>query len=248
LAAAILVFRGNAAGAAAPIRVIQGPRTRLLNPHSVNLDLKNGEILVGDLRADSVSVFPRDASGDVAPLRRICGPRSKLDHVVGLAVDPVRNLLAVANMHEIFIFNRTDNGDVPPRAVIAGPKTGMTDEPWQLQVHGGKIFVAASNHMHYWVYRTETPLPEFKEIPPDPWLNPELGFVGVWSIEDTGDRPPRAIIKGPVSGLLHPSGLALNIKEGEIMVSDSVRNGVFTYLVPDFFSMTLAPSPGTARR
>jgi NHL repeat len=57
----------------------------------------------------------------------------------------------------------------------------------------------------------------------------------VWNITDTGDVPPRAMIRGPFSGLLHPVGLALNPENGEIYVSDSVRNGLLTYFVPDFF-------------
>ena len=36
-------------------------------------------------------------------------------------------------------------------------------------------------------------------------------------------------------GLLHPVGLALNPKDGEIYVSDSVRNGVLSFLVPQLF-------------
>ena len=74
-----------------------------------------------------------DATGNEAPVRVITGPRTELGHLVGIAVDPVRNLMAVANSEDILIFNRTDNGDVAPRARIAGPKTGITDEPWQLR-------------------------------------------------------------------------------------------------------------------
>jgi NHL repeat len=61
------------------------------------------------------------------------------------------------------------------------------------------------------------------------------GFVGVWNIRDRGDAPPHAIIKGPYSQLLHPTGLALNVKNGELYVTDSIRNGLFTYLVPELF-------------
>jgi len=236
LADAILVFRAGANGAEPPIRVIQGPRTQLVTPHSVNLDLDHGEILVGSVTGRSIWVFPRDANGDVAPLRVIKGAKTGLRYVVGLAVDPVTNLLAVANGKEILLFNRTDSGDVAPRAIIAGPKTGIGDEPWQLQIYAGRIFMAASNHLHQSLYAGVTLKGTYAAVPEDPWLDPNLGFVGVWNVADRGDTPPRAIIKGPFSGLLHPVGLALNPKHGEIYVSDSVRNGVFAFLVPDFFS------------
>jgi DNA-binding beta-propeller fold protein YncE len=236
LADAVLVFRAAAEGSENPRRVIQGPQTRLVTPHAVSLDLRNGEILVASLTGRRINVFRWDANGDAAPLRVIEGPKTGLGHVVGLAVDPERNLLAVANSQDILIFSRTDNGDIAPRARIAGPKTGIGDEPWQMEFYKGRIFVAASNHFHDNLYSGVTLRSDAKEVPDDPWLNPILGFVGVWNITDNGDVPPRAMIRGPYSNLLHPVGLALNPKDGEIYVSDSVRNGVLSFLVPQFFS------------
>ena len=46
LADAVLVYRAGAEGAEPPLRVIQGPCTRLVTPHAVSLDLENREILV----------------------------------------------------------------------------------------------------------------------------------------------------------------------------------------------------------
>jgi DNA-binding beta-propeller fold protein YncE len=235
LADAVLVFRAGAAGSEHPLRVIQGPHTHLVTPHAVSLDLQNREILVASLTGRRINVFRGDAEGDATPVRVIEGPKTELGHVVGLAVDPERNLLAVANTHEILIFNRNDNGDVAPRARIAGPKTGITDEPWQMEFYRGRIFVAASNHLHENLYEGVTLRPDAKEVPDDPWLNPILGFMGVWNITDNGDVAPLAMIRGPFSGLLHPVGLALNPKAGEIYVSDSVKNGVLSFLVPQFF-------------
>jgi hypothetical protein len=235
LADAVLVFRAGASGAEHPLRVIQGPHTHLVTPHAVSLDLQNREILVASLTGRRINVFRRDAEGDATPVRVIEGLRTELGHVVGLAVDPERNLLAVANTHEILIFNRNDNGDVAPRARIAGPKTGITDEPWQMELYRGRIFLAASNHFHQNLYEGVTLRPDAKEVPDDPWLNPILGFMGVWNITDNGDVAPLAMIRGPFSGLLHPVGLALNPKAGEIYLSDSVKNGVLSFLVPQFF-------------
>lgn len=237
LADAILVFRGNANGDEAPIRVIQGPCTRLITPHSVSIDAEHGEILVASLTGKRINVYRWDANGNAAPLRVITGPQTQLGHLVGIAVDAVQNLMAVANSEDILIFNRTDNGDVTPRARIAGPKTGMTDEPWQMQFYKGKIYLAASNHLHVNLYSGVTLKESSKAVPDDPWLNPTLGFVGIWNITDSGDVPPRAMIRGPFSGLLHPVGLALNPEDGEIYVSDSVRNGILSFVVPDLFEL-----------
>ncbi|MGI8743946.1 MAG: hypothetical protein ACR2NN_15490 [Bryobacteraceae bacterium] len=235
LADAILVFRAGANGAEPPLRVIQGPCTKLVLPHSVSLDLEHHEILVASLTGKTITVYPWNANGNVTPLRMLKGPKTKLGHVVGLGVDAASDLLAVANSEEILVFHRTDNGDVAPRSVIGGPNTGIGDEPWQMQIHHGKIFLAASNHLHQNLYSGVTLKKGYTKPPADPWNNPNLGFIGVWNITDNGDVAPRAIVKGPFSGLLHPVGLALSPQDGEIFVSDSVRNGLFTFLTPEFF-------------
>src|SRR5205807_8300744 len=127
------------------------------------------------------------------------------------------------------------NGDVAPRGRIAGPKTGITDEPWQMEFYKGRIFLAASNHFHQNLYDGVTLRPDATDVPDDPWLNPILGFMGIWNITDNGDVAPLAMIRGPFSGLIHPVGLALNPKDGEVYVSDSLKNGVLSFLVPQFF-------------
>jgi hypothetical protein len=238
LAATVLVFRGGANGNEAPVRKIQGPQTRLVYPHAVNIDVKNQEILVMDRGARAVLVFPWDANGDVAPLRIIQGPKTTLQTVVGAAVDPERNLLVVSgNPAGLYIFNRTDNGDVAPRAVIAGPKTGFANFPWQVQVHQGKIYAAIENAFYRPFYANvnlRAGVSQDAEIL-SPWRSDRLGFIGVWKITDNGDVPPMAIIKGPASGLVHTAGVAINVKDKEIYAVDSVRNGLFTFLVPEFF-------------
>ncbi len=247
LAGAILVFRGDANGDEAPIRVIQGPRTKMIGPSALSFDAENKEIIVTDPSGRRVVVFPWDANGNVAPLRVIYGPRTDLGFPVGAAVDPVRNLLVVASTSYspsgdqmdtqagLFIFNRTDTGNVAPRAMIAGPKTGMKEKSWHVWIHEGKIFATISNTHRVRGYVGDKPREGLTRVPASPWASNTLGFVGVWDITDNGDVPPQAIIRGPVSQLVHPSGLVLNIAEGEIIATDSVRNGVFTFLVPEFF-------------
>lgn len=239
LADSVLVFRGGANGAEAPLRIIQGPCTGLVNPHAVSLDLAHREILVSSLSARAIAVFPMDASGNATPLRYIKGPKTHLGHTVGLGVDPETNVLVVANQEDILFFDRLATGDVAPTGQIKGEHTGIRDEPWELQVQNGKIFLAASNHLHVNLYQQVTLRPEYADgnakVPPDPWLNPELGFIGVWNVRDRGDVPPHARIGGAFTQLVHPTGLALNPKYGEVYVTDSVRNGLFSFLAPEWF-------------
>jgi hypothetical protein len=243
LAASVLVFRGEASGNEAPLRTIQGPKTKLVYPHSVNIDPYNNEIIVLDPGSRSVLVFPLEAKGDVAPLRVIQGPKTKFAQVIGAGVDPEHDLLVVSNgsleQPGLYVFNRTDTGDVAPRAIIGGPKTGL-ERAWQLQVHQGKIYAAVANISYRPLYSNVLPR---AGVGPDsevksPWRSDLVGFIGVWKTTDNGDVPPLAIIRGPGSGLIHASGVALNPKHREIFAVDSVRNGLFTFLVPEFFNST----------
>ena len=245
LAAAVLVFRGGANGEEAPIRVIQGPKTRMVFPQAVTVDPKNKEYIVSDPEGRSVLIFAADANGDVAPLRAIGGPATQLGYVAPIGIDHDRGLLVVSNRAYgakntgLYVYNRTDNGNVAPQSVISGSNTGMMF-PWQIQVYKGRVFVALLDCYFYPLFDLLTPR---KDISPDieiksPWPSwpvDKLGSISVWNITDNGDVPPRAIIKGPASRLIHPGGVAINPKRGEVYAVDTNNNGLFTFLVPDFF-------------
>lgn len=246
LGAAVLTFRGGATGAEAPIRIIQGPKTKLIRPHTVAVDEQNDEIIVGDSSSRSLLAFARDASGDVAPKRTIQGPKTGLLFIVGVAVDPIHDRIVASSASSVrggttglFIFGRSDQGDVAPRGVIAGPRTGIV-RPWQLAMDStrGRIYVAAINNENHPPYQLELPRADLGRDAqlPSPWSTGALGFIGVWDINDTGDVPPRAMIKGPGTFLVHPAGVALDPRGGEIFATDSVRNGLFSYLAPYLFS------------
>ena len=254
LGAAVLTFRGGATGSEAPVRTIQGPKTHLVRPHTLTVDEKNDEIIVADTSSRSLLVFSRDADGDTPPKRIIAGPKTGLLFIVGVAVDPVHDRIVAASASSVrggktglFIFGRTDNGDIAPVGLIAGPHTGIV-RPWQLAVDPalGRVFVAAINNENHPPYALEMPR---KDLPPDadlpsPWKTGAPGFVGMWNISDTGDIPPRGIIEGPDSYLVHPAGVAINPSTGEVFVTDGVRNGLFTFLAPGFFSQETGASAG----
>ena len=248
LADAVLTFRGGANGSEAPVRIIQGPKTKMVRPHTVAVDEQNNEIIVGDSSGRNVLVFDRNANGDVPPKRVIEGPHTGLLFIVGVAVDPIHDRIIASSAASVpnaktglFIFGRTDNGDVTPRAVIAGPRTGIV-RPWQLASDParGLVFVAAINNENHPPYDLEKPRPDLPHdvVLPSPWDSGTQGFIGVWDIGDDGDVPPRAIIKGDNSFLVHPAGVAINPKAGEVYATDSVRNGLFTYLAPGLFPQT----------
>lgn len=250
LGAAVLTFRGGANGAEPPVRIIQGPKTQLIRPHTLAVDEKNGETIVADTSGRSLLVFDRNANGDVPPKRIIKGPKTGLLFIVGVAVDPVHDRIVAANSSNVpggisglLVFDRTAEGDASPRAVIAGPHSGIV-RPWQLAVDAplGRIFVAAINSLNHPPYQLEMPR---KDLPldvdlPSPWSTGAPGFIGMWDINDNGDVLPRAWIKGPGSFLVHPAGVAIDPRDGEIFATDGVRNGLFTFLAPRFFAQRMA--------
>ncbi len=242
LAQAILVFRGGAQGEEPPIRVIQGPHTQLVGSQAgspmdrLALDPVHNEIIVPS--QNSVLVFAREANGDVPPIRviRYADPRSNV--ALAAAADPVHNLIIVGFASEsrvrlagdaiaprfatkpvlgsLVIFNRTDSGSVQPRAVIQGPKTGIFRVN-QIQVFPPKGWIVVSHPGRNDARKTLDP------------------FIGVWSIHDNGDVPPRWMLQGPKSSLMRPRGVALDPKHKEIFVADMSLNAVLTYSFPEIF-------------
>ena len=251
LAAAVVIFRGGATGEEAPLRTIQGAGTGLSRPETVAVDEKNNEIIVGDPGDRRVLVYPRNANGNAVPIRTIQGPKTQLLQVVGVAVDPVRDLLVVSTYSRlpggvtgVLIFGRTDQGDVAPKRVIAGPRTGITRlRQIALDPETGKIYVAAINNEYLPPYDVDKPragLDPEADLP-SPWNTGTEGFIGVWDdAADDGDVPPRALIKGRSTGIVHPAGVAFNARDGEVIAPDAIWNGLFTFLKPELFKRTAA--------
>lgn len=151
----VAVFKRAAKGDDAPIRVIQGPKTGLADPHGIAVDPVNDEIFVANLDSyhqvqhgepdgsafvgeqpstpggkfvlPAIRVFSRTANGDVEPLRVIQGPKTEISLPMKIHLDTVHNELAVANSgtEAILIFARTAGGDVAPLRRIQGPHTRL---------------------------------------------------------------------------------------------------------------------------
>ena len=224
---AILTYRGGANGEEAPIRVIQGPHTQLDAPEHLEVDPVHNEIFV-PTRDGAVLVFPRDGKGDVAPVRVLRGPDTMVAGDAPLAVDPVNNLLIVGGgargadgrrETRLLIFNRTDSGNAKPKSVIGGPQSRLYSFGGPFAVYPQKGEILAS-------VRGPGPYAE---------LSSDEAYVGVWSIRDSGDVPPRWTIGGPHGVLRMPRGIALDVKNKNMLVSDKRLNAVLTFHFPEIF-------------
>ena len=252
-AGAVLIYKGESNGAAPPVRIIQGNKTMLIGPQTAAFDTVHNEILVGDASSGTVMVYDRMANGNVAPKRVIHGPATGLREITGIAADPKRNLIVVVNMgatpeqHGVFIFNRMDSGNVSPKAIIGGQDAAISHAR-QVVVDSdrGKIYVAVqgTNFRAVRPYVETAPRPDTtwedvidtngRNISRPFWSENSNGFIGVWDINDKGNVPPRAVIKGENTQLNGCGGVAISPKEGLVIAVGS--NLYTTYVVPQLFT------------
>jgi hypothetical protein len=152
--------------------------------------------------------------------------------VGAVAVDTVHNVLVGAGSYRaggdsrqaLLIFNRTDQGSVKPRAIISGPRSGLRGTR-QIQVYGPGG----------WIVVTQPGRGDGERA--------ENIFIGVWSIYDDGDVPPRWRIGGTDTLLKNPRGVVVNAQRKEVIVADMRLNQVLTYSFPELFESAAAPSP-----
>ena len=116
---------------------------------------------------------------------------------------------------QVLIFNRTDAGNVKPSAVISGSKTQIFNGDGLVRVYPPREEILVG------VQGSERASPN--------------SFVGVWSMNDNGDVPPRWTIGGPNGLLRDTRGITLDPKSKTVMISDKFLNSVFTYYFPEIF-------------
>src|SRR4030095_15081545 len=103
----------------------EGGGNRGQQPPRKNWPNGRTEIGSGRVLPSTITVYPLDAQGDTAPIRVIQGPKSQLNWPIGMAVDPERKELYVANDagDSVLVFSIDANGDTPPLRTIQGPRT-----------------------------------------------------------------------------------------------------------------------------
>ena len=214
---AILTFAGDATGDVSPKRMIFGPHTQMKNPQALGIDYQHGEIFVPQER--SVLVFPRDANGDVAPIRVLEGPDTGL-RPQRLTLDPVHDLLIVSGNNGIRIFDRKASGNTRPLRTITGKGAAgaviMTTYP-----KNGMIVAAVHSEGE-----GEGDL-SGRFAPED--------YIGVWSVFDNGDVPPRFMVGGPKNVYKDIRGVAVDAKNQNLIASDKTLNAIMTFHVPEAF-------------
>jgi hypothetical protein len=264
LSGAILTFRGGAAGDEAPLRVIQGAKTIMIRPQTVEVDPINNEIVAADSSSRAILVYDRMANGDVPPKRKIGGYKSLFRDIIGIAVDAKRNVIVAATRSTdgfsgILIFDRLANGDVAPLRKIGGNMTGALGRFRQLKIDSerGLVYLAvqstrptaATPQKAADLYTNEASLKRLRQLEnrEDDGMEgnasfSSAGFIGVWSLDDDGNVPPRMIIRGPNVGTAGFAGVAFSTKHKEVYGVSGNLNGYVAWTVPEFFTKSVEPT------
>ena len=228
VAAAILVFSRTQSGNTPPKRVIQGPLTHLHSPQGVAVDNKHNELIVSNDTRLSILVFERTANGNVAPVREIVGPLTGIKSPQGIVVDPLHDEIILSDEGKpgedakqldegvkpkpaLLVFRRTDSGNVAPIRVISGPQTGML-RPRQIQLdtQRDELVLADRGLPQEFIY--DTP-----------------GFLAVWKRTDSGDVPPRKLIRGTKTQLTSPRAVYVDEKNGEYGAGDTTSHSIMVF-------------------
>jgi DNA-binding beta-propeller fold protein YncE len=216
----IVVYRREASGSEAPLRVLRGPETELADPHGIVIDAAHEEMLTanhgnwapltreeaessGELRGGhfampSINTYAVEAKGDDKPTRKIQGAQTQLNWPMGLSLDAMHDEIAVANYgtNSILVFRRDATGNVAPVRVIKGDRTGVL----------GPMGVAIDNkNDELWVtnYRDHTAV--------------------VFARTANGNVAPKRVLRNapagtPAVGFGNPGAIAYDSKRGQILV------------------------------
>jgi hypothetical protein len=216
----VVVYRREASGSEAPLRVLRGPETELADPHGIVVDPAHEEMLVanhgnwapltreeeeseGGLRGGhfampSINTYAIDAKGDDKPTRKVQGAQTQLNWPMGLSLDAMHDEIAVANYgtNSILVFRRNAGGNVAPVRVIKGDRTGVL----------GPMGVAIDiKNDELWVtnYRDHTAV--------------------VFSRTANGNVAPKRVLRNapmgtPAVGFGNPGAIAYDSKRGQILV------------------------------
>jgi hypothetical protein len=227
----VVIYRRQAQGSDAPVRIVRGPQTGLGDPHGVFLDGVNGELLV----ANHGNQGGRQPAPGDAPRRR------------GGPLDAGRGTFTGGRFEEpsITVYPIEARGDVAPVRRIQGRKTGL-DWPMAIAVDGknGEIAVANNGDSSIRIFRrTDT-----GDVAPVRVIKgPRTGVTGPMGVDidatndelwvsnygdhtalvfartASGDVAPRRILRNapagsPTGGFGNPGAVAYDSKRDEILV------------------------------
>jgi DNA-binding beta-propeller fold protein YncE len=195
----VSVYRRTASGEELPLRIIQGPRTGLADPHGIFIDSKNNEIYVINIGAwHAVRTGETEING-VPDWWRAFDPTNKVQS------SPQFSLLPSTGRYyppSITVYPRTGNGDVPPKRTIQGDRTQLSN-PLGMYVDWEHNEVVVANDGG--------------------------DSVLVFSTSANGNAAPMRVLKGAATGIKFPSGVWVDTKNDELWVTNWGNHSTTVY-------------------
>ena len=187
------MFARLADGGEAPVRTLYGQTSRLSRTmHDVRYNAVHDEIVVPVPYSEAILTFAGGADGQEAPIRIIQGPQtgtigSRLD------VDPIHDEIFTytGESNSITVYPREANGDVAPIRVIEGPDTQLKSA-YGIAVDPINDILVVGLNSHFGTERVDI----------GDYDDPERGAILVFNRTDEGNVAPRAVIRGPNSGIV----------------------------------------------
>jgi DNA-binding beta-propeller fold protein YncE len=234
--AAIVVYKKMAQGEEAPIRLLQGNRTRLADPHGIAIDEKNGLLFV----TNHGSVHEVNAAGSGDESRRAEEkPNWPLNR--RYAIPGSGKLLPPA----ITVYRLNASGNTPPLRVIEGPKTqmnwptGISFDPERNEIvvandAGDAVLVfdgsASGDAAPIRILKgpkslVKNPTGVFVDVKNDEMWVTNFGnhTAAVYKRTASGDAPPLRVIRSAPAGkpalmIGNPGAIAYDTKREEVLV------------------------------
>ena len=209
-------FAREAQGDESPISILHTPH----RVYNIAADEQKQELYLTIEFPPEVVVYPKHAKGQDEPTRRIMGDHTMLDAPHGIAVDEKDHLLFVNTWghHADFtkagtgkflppgiqVFSLDANGDAKPLRTIQGDNTQL-DWPGGMKFNpeNGDLYVANDIGQSVLVFANA----------------PKLA----------GDVAPARVIHGPSTRLRNPTGVALDLKNREVWVSNLGNSSATVY-------------------
>jgi len=197
----IAMFARLAKGAQPPVRALYGQASHLSRTmHDIRYDAVHDELVVPVPYAQAIVTFRGGADGQEAPIRTIQGPKagsigSRLD------VDPVHNEIFTYSGTEntVTVYTREANGDVAPIRVIKGSNTQIK-RPYGIAVDPVNDLLVVGLNSNY---GTDQP------IAAEDTESLEKGALLIFNRTDKGNVKPKAVIRGPKSGIIRINQMAV---------------------------------------
>jgi hypothetical protein len=154
----------------------------------------------------------------------------------GVRIDPAHDVMVVSDYStkggsKILIFNRTDQGNTKPKGVITGPKSGLNKH----SVGAAFAVYPAKSEIVIGVKGRNSQDTETHGSTELPQTDNADDYIGVWSINDNGDVPPRYTIGGPNGSFTDIYGITIDPKHKEVIAADGWKEAVMTFSFPEIF-------------